>query len=162
MTRPCLLAAIAVALMGCVADGPSPGANSAAPTPRESPPSHLVVNMKDFIDTDQNGYLDSATATVYIFADGFALPLDAAGSFVFTVTASDGKTLAEWSITPEQASACRIKTQVGPGYGFNLDLRRAGAEKIQRQDAGMTGQFTDARGRSVRSGRLSVTLGSVR
>ncbi len=114
------------------------------------------------VDTDQNGYLDSGTATVYIFADGFALPLNAEGSFVFTVKSSEGQMLARWDITHDQAAVCRIKTQVGPGYGFNLDLRRVGAEKTDVRTANLVGEFTDTHGRSIRSGQLSVTVGRAR
>lgn len=149
-------------LAGCVADGPSRSVNGPGPRPTNAVPTHLVVNMKDFTDTDRNGYLDSATATVYLFADGYALPLDTTGSFEFTLTESSGATIADWHITPEQADPCRIKTQVGPGYAFNLDLRQVGAEKSEQHDASLIGQFTDTRGRTVRSGRLSVTIGHVR
>lgn len=163
MTRPAPLMLLFIAsLSGCVSDdgsriGPTPGAR-----PRDAAPSQMVVNMKDFVDTDQNGYLDTGVATVYLFAGGYALPIDTAGSFVFTLTDPTGGVLAEWAVTPEQAAGCRIKTQVGPGYAFNLDLRPAGAEKSEAPVATMTGQFTDAKGRSARSGRLSVTLGQAR
>lgn len=157
-----LLGMIAV-LAGCVSDGPAPPVRRApGPQPDNALPSHLVVNINDFVDTDQNGYLDTGTATVYIFADAYALPLNTAGSFVFTIEDPAGAPLGEWVITPEQADGCRIRTQVGPGYGFSLDLRQAGAEKTGGRDAILFGSFTDASGRTIRSGRLSVTIGQAR
>jgi hypothetical protein len=157
-----LLIVMSAALTACVSDQPQRRAPRPGPQPRNAAPSHLVVNVKDFVDSDDNVYLDTVIATVYVFAEGYALPLDAAGTFTFRLSEPGGGTLAEWVISPDQAEPCRIKTQVGPGYGFTLDLRRAGAEKVEHREAALIGEFTDAKGRSIRSGRLSVTLGQVR
>jgi len=147
---------------GCVSDEPPRAGPATGTKPHDAVPSQIVVNMKDFIDTDQNGYLDTGVATIYIFASGYALPIETAGSFVFTLTNAMGSTLAEWTVTAEQAAACRIRTQVGPGFAFNLDLRQRGAERVEGPAATMTGQFTDTKGRAVRSGQLTVTLGPAR
>jgi hypothetical protein len=160
--RAAAMVFLACALAGCVADGPGPRRETAGPQPRGAVPAHLVVNIKDFVDTDRNGYLDSGTATVYLFADGYALPLTTTGTFDFVLTEPGGKSIAQWAITADQADACRIRSQVGPGYAFNLDLRPVGAEKTEQSEAVLIGQFTDTHGNTVRSGRLSVTVGPMR
>jgi hypothetical protein len=158
-----ILAALGATLAGCVSDGPQPKEPvTPGPQPRNAMPAYLVVNVKDFVDTDQNGYLDSGSATVYAFAEEYALPLDMEGSFVFTLTGPGGAPVAEWIMGPEQTEACRIKTQVGPGYGFTLDLRRVGAEKSEVKDTALFAEFTDTKGRAVRSSQLNVTVGRAR
>ncbi len=153
---------LAVSMAACVSDQPERKPPKPGPQPLDAVPSTLVVNVKNFVDSDDNGYLDSGVATVYIFSEGYALPLDEAGTFTFRLSDPGGGTLAEWVISPDQAAPCRIKTQVGPGYGFTLDLRRAGAEKVDHREAGLVGEFTDARGQTIQSGRLSVSIGRVR
>ncbi len=127
--------ALSVSLAGCVSDQPERPIRKPGPQPFDAAPTHLVVNVKDFVDSDDNGYVDSSIATVYVFAEGYALPIDPAGTVTFRVSAPKGGQLAEWVISPEQSAPCRIKTQVGPGYGFTLDLRQAGAEKIEQLSA---------------------------
>lgn len=157
-----LLAAMGVTMAGCVSDQPERPIRKPGPQPFNAAPTHLVVNVKDFVDSDDNGYLDSSIATVYVFAEGYALPINATGTFTFRISAPRGGQIAEWVISPEQSAPCRIKTQVGPGYGFTLDLRQAGTDKLDQREAVLVGEFTDAKGRSVQSGRLSVTVGRVR
>jgi hypothetical protein len=166
--RRALLAAVftvAPIVAGCVSDGPRPDRASPGPQPRGAAPTRLAIATPNFIDSDGNGYADTVTPVVYLFTDGYDVPLDIAGSFLFRLHDRRGQVLAEWPISLEQADACRIVNAVGHGYAFSLDLRRVGAERIEQTEGVLVAEFTDTKGRRVASDKSSaawVSVGRVR
>src|ERR1043165_2813170 len=112
-------------LAGCVAEQRRP-----AETPDEAKPVKIVPAASgSFVDTDGNRYRDSSTVVVYVLADStrYAIPMKARGAFNIRLEDRTGLTLGEWSFDKAQTAACLRSMPPGPGFVFDLDLRRSSA-----------------------------------
>ena len=148
------LFAMAAALSGCVTDGPArPGRQ-----PSDIRPAKLIPAANgSFADTDANRYRDSSTVVVYIMGDvpGYHLPIAVPGEFTIRLEDPRGKPVAEWSFDKTQTAAALGKLPPGPGYVFELDLRkspmRRGSDVIEEPEADLVVEFTPEKGEPIKA-----------
>lgn len=135
------LAALAVCMIsGCIADN-SPRTPQ---TPTDARPGKLVpATSGSFQDTNGNQYRDTSTLVVYVLADAskYPLPMKAKGRFEVRLEDSAGGMIASWSFTKEQTAAAVRDLPPGPGFVFELDLRKSAAtgysDQINKGEASM-------------------------
>jgi hypothetical protein len=148
-------------LSGC-ASGPHPAARA----PENARPGALSLNVSNFVDTDENGYLDTSTVMVFIFAETlqYQLPLRLAGEFDFTLEGPGGKTLAAWTFNRAQAAAALRDLGPGPGYVFELSLPDGGGgtDRLGATEAELACTFRPAEGPPLKARTKSpLTLGRI-
>lgn len=126
------LAALLLPITACVPDGPQP-----RPKPQlrnfEQPPDLKVGNPGFAVDTtpedtDNNGFFDTWSITVLLFAQDqrqYPRAFTAPGKITFTLTAQDRTTLARWRIPLESLDDNRFSDFIGDGYRFDLSLADA-------------------------------------
>jgi len=126
------LAAILTPLAACVPDGPQP-----RPKPQlrtfDQPPDLKVGNPGFAVDTtpedtDNNGFFDTWSITVLLFAQDqrqYPKAFIAPGEITFTLTAQDRTTLAQWRIPLESLEGNQFTDFIGDGYRFDLSLADA-------------------------------------
>lgn len=162
-----VLAAAAALLPACVSDGPPPAPRPTVrevPAPRGLTPDRLVLAVSDTpLDRDGDTYADTFEATVYLFASRADLPFHADGSFRFVLIGRTGERLAEWTLDGQQIADSRMRTIVGEGYTFRLDLNDADGDRIDARRATLLAAFTPtgmptpvSASTSVRVGRLGA------
>lgn len=163
--------ATAMLLSGCVIDGPpfsgAHAGGAAAPQPDGLRADSVVLTVSQFPeDTDADGYADTILATTHLFSHDprYPLPITPPGGMRFFLLDAMGKTLAEWRFEPGKTARHRHPSGVGVGYVFQLDLARAGAERVEPTDATLRCEFIPESGvRAVQSrGGVTVALGPVR
>lgn len=128
------------------AAGCSGGGRTAPHTPSSAAPGRISVTVGNFEDTDQNRYLDSTAATVYVWAaaSGYPIPMRASGSFHFQLQDRTGKALADWEFGEAQAAVSLRELAPGPGYVFALSL--VGRDAIPESEAELVCTFTPKAG----------------
>lgn len=161
-----LLGGSGATLTGCVADGPQPPTPTKPrdlPAPRGLAADRLLLAVGDTpLDTDGDGYADTFEATVYLFSGRADLPFHAEGTFQFILVGAGGQQLATWVLPPERASTSRMKTIVGEGYLFRLDLNDAGGDRLDGARATLIAAFISSEpGASPVSASTSVRAGRV-
>lgn len=140
------IAALAACLLfGCVAD------NSPRPAPRPTPesarPGKLVLATSGaFQDSNGNQYRDTSTLVVYIFGESkYPLPMKPKGQFEVRLEDRTGVTIASWQFTMDQTTSAIRDMPSGPGFVFELDLRKSAAagfsDKINKGEASMVVTF---------------------
>lgn len=163
MIRPRMVITILLACTlpaACVADGPS--------KPRSQPPSVRPTKLipaadGTFTDTDGNRYRDSSALVIYVMGDapGYHLPIRVPGRFTIRLESTQGKPIAEWSFDAAQTEAALRSLPPGPGYVFELDLRksptRRGSDVIEESEAELIAIFTPESGDAIRA-RTSATV----
>lgn len=161
-----LFAALALAagtLPGCVTED-SRGFSEA---PQRQPDWVLPTTMQVFAgaprDTNGNNYVDSVTITVFLFDEQrYAAPITAPGSFSFRMTRADGRVLAEWSFTPEEAAKAQARMPPGPVYRFDLGLLSKGGDKLEPEAVDLTGTFMPVGGKPITTvGGATLRLGKI-
>ncbi len=159
-----LAAACAIVPGGCVTEGPPP-----KPRPRAVPeqpsglaPDRLLPSASPVLaDTDRNGFVDTLTVTVYMFARGYDLPVTAEGSFEFTMRAADGTIVHTWMIDEAATRGAYKLFMPGPGYQFDLSLLDGKkGDQMPAQRGELLSKFTSRSGTVIESrAPLTVTLG---
>jgi len=112
---------IIAAMAGCVTDGPKRGPKGSQP--KDVVPTQIVASIGPFDDTDGNGYPDSATISMYVFADAYpeaSVMLPATLSF--RLRAKDGSTIREWAFTEERTASLVRRGPAGLCYVVRLSL----------------------------------------
>lgn len=143
-----------VLLAGCVTDGPT--------RPRSQPsgvqPAKLITAADGaFTDTDANRYRDSSAVVVYVMGDspGYHLPIRVPGQFTIRLESPRGQLIAEWPFGVAQTEAALRNLPPGPGYVFELDLRksqvRGGTDIIDESEADLVAIFTTDAGNTIRA-----------
>lgn len=140
-----LACALLIGLAGCMtedkSDRPAP-----QPPPPQTPASSMVLSFTPTEDSDGNGWLDTTYATVYLFSDRFAAPLDVEGTFRFELTDSQGRPLARWDFSIDEAAQQRFIGPPGVGRAFRLALTEPGQDELPVRAANMTCTFQPASG----------------
>ncbi len=156
---------VAGALSGCVTEGRPP-----RPKPRDVPqqpagitPDRVLPSSSPVLaDTDRNGYVDTLTVTVYLFARGYDLPVSAPGSFEFEMSGQDGEVIETWILDERAVRAGEKRFMPGPGYQFDLKLLdSSGGDKMPAQRAEVRTRFVPAGDAAPIESRspLTVNLG---
>lgn len=152
-----------------MSDGPTPPPR---PQPRniEQPsglvPERLVLSAEPIpLDTNENGYYDTFTVTVYLFAEEtrYPLPIHVDGSLAFTLSDPSGKAVAAWSFTPAQVERMKILSATGlAGYASSLSIAEVTDDRMPTERGSLTAVFTpsDTSMSPVRSrGSATVRVG---
>lgn len=106
---------------GCVSDGPKRGPKGTQPV--GVIPTQIVTSIGPFDDTDGNGYPDSATISLYVFADAYPeASVMIPATLIFRLRAKDGATLREWAFTEDRTASLVRRGPVGLGYVVRLSL----------------------------------------
>lgn len=112
---------IIAAMAGCVTDGPKRGPKSSQP--KNVVPTQIVTSIGPFDDTDGNGYPDSATISLYVFADAYPeASVMIPATLTFRLRAKDGSTIREWAFTEDRTASLVRRGPVGLGYVVRLSL----------------------------------------
>lgn len=139
--RTIVLTALGV-LTGCAAQNkPSRG------SPSDAVPGAIALSVGDFVDTDQNRYRDTTSATVYVHALAYPIPLAAKGSFEFQLQTVRGETLRTWTFDQRATAAALREMAPGPGYVFSLSLR--GSDQLEQTEAEILCTFRPVSGDPV-------------
>lgn len=157
-------ALLAAAQSGCVTEGPPP---KPKPQPAPEQPAGLTPDRilpmagQVMADTDRNGYVDSLSLTVYLFARGYDPAISGDGSFEFELRGPDGEAIHTWVVDAAEARASIKSYPPGPAYQFDLNLLdRAGGDELARQRAELWSRFIPASGAPIESrSPLTLTLG---
>ena len=140
-----LVVAASTLLTGCVSDKPAPHSVKAAPT--GTAPTALQMWVRTPVpDTDGNGFPDTLPVTVYLFAEGYPLSVETAGTFRFELYSAEGKLARVWTIDPAQAKKSVRQAGPGPAYVFALSLLDSGSDRVRRQTVDLSAVFTPESG----------------
>lgn len=161
--RPAVAALVLLA--GCVADGPQPPER---PTPRtiEQPPGilpeRIVLSVEPVsLDTDENGFYDSFSASVHLFGDEtkYPVPFHADGTLTLTLSDSKSEIIAQWVLPPAQLSKARAAAATGLlGYILTLNINDVATDKVKARRGAITCRFDPAGGGPPAVSRGSATV----
>jgi len=153
----CLCAALVVGCSNTPKRGPS------RPPPPSVKPSLLVMSVGYFQDTNSNGYLDTVSGTLYVFANEYpeaSLLLPA--SLTFHLTGREAKTIREWKLDEAQTAELARRGPAGPGYVFRISLLdNGGSDKIEETQGDLSVTYTTREGVSVRAAPNASRIGRI-
>ncbi len=115
-------------------------------------PATLLLNATPFpIDADGNGYADTFTVSIFLFAPAnqHPIPIHADGVFEFTLTGRDKEILAEWTYEGERVERAKVRPLTGPGYNFDLDINEVASDRINMQNGSLRCTWIGTDGLSV-------------
>lgn len=141
-------AAVAACSAGCAGSG-SRGA--AADTPDTAKPGLIAMTVSDFTDTNINGYRDSTSAAVYVYAHNYPIPMRVRGAFEFRLLSRDGRELAKWTFDEAQAAKVQYDLAPGPGFIFDLNLLAQGSDQLEENEGELVCTYLPAEGPSLRT-----------
>lgn len=120
----CSAAICAIALSGCVADGPQPSPKpSLGPPPGNAQADVLLLNLGPPSDADGDTVPDTLIASVHVFDERYQLPVRVQGRMTFTLFPNGREEpLCTWSYAERDLQRQVIKAQVGPVYRFRLSV----------------------------------------
>lgn len=123
-------------------------------------PTSLFVSVSHPEDTNNNAYLDTIRATVYVFSEQFPqASIYLPGSFEFALVNKDNKRLVEWTITEGAAKALVRKAPPGPGYFFSLSILDRGSDQLPSEVVNLEAVFKYGDGKELRGRPTAIRVG---
>ncbi len=150
---------VAALLGGCV------NAEKPAQSPPRQPasgltPTSLFVSVSHPEDSNNNTYLDTVRATVYVFSEQFPqASIYLPGSFEFALVSKENKRLVEWTISEEAAKALVRKAPPGPGYFFSLSVLDRGTDQLPSEVVNLEAVFKYGDGKELRGRPTAIRIG---
>lgn len=130
---------------------------------RSADPIDMVVQPSLAEDSDQNGFVDAFSVTVYLFPPPKVSkqPVWAEGTLEFELNTAKGEPLGRWTVAQDDLRQYRARFAPGPAYNIGLGLL-PGEDVIEAQEGRMLAWFVSAQGRRVElQGPRLVMLGPV-
>lgn len=160
---------MAVGGVSCVADGPQPPRRP-KPQPIQVPAGTLpgIVQLNaspTAADTNNNGFADTITVTVYLFPSPPAppVPMEATGDFLFLLEDDSGERLAEWPVDQAQARAAARRFAPGIGYHFELNINEVASDRIMRSWGNLSAIYRLPDGTTLpERGNVTIQIGPTR
>jgi len=123
-------------------------------------PTSLFVSVSHPEDTNNNAYLDTIRATVYVFSDQFPkASIYLPGSFEFALVSRDNKRLVEWTITEEAAKALVRKAPPGPGYFIVLSILDRASDQLPSEVVNLEAAFKYGDGKVLTGRPTAIRVG---
>ena len=146
-------------LQGGVSDGPKRGPKGSQPA--GVVPTQIVTSIGPFDDTDANGYPDSATISLYVFAETYPeASVMVPAALTFRLRGKDGTTLREWAFTEAQTASLVRRGPVGLGYVVRLSLLETeGGDTITESRGDLNVTYRTASGVTLSSVPEAVRIG---
>lgn len=84
-------------------------------------------------DTNDSGYFDTITMTVYLFDTARSRhpgPVSVPGRMLVELVATDEEVLARWELSEEQTEAAKRMFPPGPGYQLRLNMTDVATDRV--------------------------------
>jgi hypothetical protein len=114
------------------------------------------------VDTNNNGFADTITVTVYLFPAPPAppVPMEIAGELVFILEDDSGELLATWEITRAQAVAAARRFAPGIGYHFELNINDVASDRIMKSWGNLSAIYRMPDGTTLpERGNVTIQIG---